>query len=65
MLHIKFWFLIVCSFCRSHPKNFLEPPPENQHVGIPHCRGLSFSLSFLFSPGLIQEACLTFLRVGF
>ncbi|TSK62669.1 T-box transcription factor TBX19 [Bagarius yarrelli] len=22
---------------RSHPKNFLEPPPENQHVGIPHC----------------------------
>ncbi|XP_016304647.1 T-box-containing protein TBXT-like [Sinocyclocheilus anshuiensis] len=23
---------------RSHPKNHLEPPAENQHVGIPHCR---------------------------
>ncbi|KAL7825999.1 hypothetical protein SRHO_G00337370 [Serrasalmus rhombeus] len=22
---------------RSHPKNLLEHPPENQHVGIPHC----------------------------
>ncbi|XP_016127089.1 T-box transcription factor TBX19-like [Sinocyclocheilus grahami] len=22
---------------RSHPKNHLEPPAENQHVGIPHC----------------------------
>ncbi|XP_026876619.2 T-box transcription factor TBX19 isoform X1 [Electrophorus electricus] len=22
---------------RSHPKNLLEPTPENQHVGIPHC----------------------------
>ncbi|XP_016364279.1 T-box transcription factor TBX19-like [Sinocyclocheilus rhinocerous] len=25
------------SLCRSHPKNHLEPPAENQHVGIPHC----------------------------
>ncbi|XP_066522175.1 T-box transcription factor TBX19 [Hoplias malabaricus] len=22
---------------RSHPKNLIEHPPENQHVGIPHC----------------------------